>query len=83
MDIGSGGAPWELYVAFIRRPEETLARVQYNPDVFDAGTITRMMADYQTLLRAVTDNPVVRVSQIDFSLRRQQRPDFVADRLRT
>jgi hypothetical protein len=83
MDVGSGGAPWELYIALIRRPQETLARVQYNPDVFDVATITRMMADYQTLLRAVTDNPVVRVSQIDFSLRRQQRPDFVANRLRT
>jgi Condensation domain len=73
MDIGSGGAPWELYVAFIRRPQETWARVQYNPDVFDSATIRRMMADYQTLLRAVTDNSLVRIAQIDFSLRRQQR----------
>jgi len=72
MDVGSGGAPWELYLAFIRRPQESWARVQYNPDIFDVATIRRMMADFQTLLRAVTDNPLVRIAQIDFSLRRQQ-----------
>jgi hypothetical protein len=80
MDIGSGGAPWDLYVAFIRRPQETLARIQYNPDVFDAATITRMMADYQTLLCAVTNNPVVRISQIDFSLRRRHQPALAANK---
>jgi aspartate racemase len=80
MDIGSGGAPWELYVAFNRRPQETSARVQFNPDVFDAATITRMMADYQTLLRAVTDNPIVRIAQIDFSLRRQQRATLAVNK---
>jgi aspartate racemase len=80
MDIGSGGAPWELYVAFIRRAQKTSARVQFNPDVFDAATITRMMTDYQTLLRAVTDNPIVRIAQIDFSLRSQQRPALVVNK---
>jgi hypothetical protein len=65
MDIGSGGAPWDLYLAFINRPTETAARVQYNPDLFDVETITRMMGDYQTLLRVVTDNPSSRLSQIN------------------
>jgi aspartate racemase len=67
MDIGSGGAPWDLYLAFINRPTETAARVQYNPDLFDVETITRMMADYQTLLRVVTENPSRRISQINIS----------------
>jgi aspartate racemase len=75
MDIGSGGSPWDLYLAFINRPTETLARVQYNPDLFDAETITRMMADYQTLLRAVTANPNGRISHIAMSSQQQrQRP---------
>jgi surfactin family lipopeptide synthetase A len=65
MDIGSGGAPWDLYLAFINRPGETVARVQYNPDLFDAETMERMIDDYQTLLRCVTDNPAVQLSQIN------------------
>jgi surfactin family lipopeptide synthetase A len=77
MDIGSGGSPWDLYLAFINRPTETIARVQYNPDLFDAKTITSMMADYQTLLHAMTGNPSSRVSDIGISLRQErQRPTF-------
>ena len=75
MDIGSGGSPWDLYVAFINRPTETMARVQYNPDLFDVKTITSMMADYQTLLHAVTGNPSSRISDIGISLlKERQRP---------
>lgn len=65
MDIGSGGAPWDLYLAFINRPTETTARVQYNPDLFDAETVENLMTDYQALLCAVTDNPDGRISQIN------------------
>ena len=67
MDIGSGGSPWDLYLAFIHRSTESIARVQYNPEVFEGETIARLMDDYQTLLRAVTDNPTVRVSQININ----------------
>jgi len=75
MDIGSGGSPWDLYLAFINRPTETLARVQYNPDLFDAMTITSLLADYQTLLHAVTGNPSSRISDIGIShLQERQRP---------
>jgi len=75
MDIGSGGSPWDLYLAFINRPTETIARVQYNPDLFDAKTITSMLADYQTLLHAVTDNPTSRISDIGISrLQERKRP---------
>lgn len=71
MDIESGGAPWDLYLAFIHRPSETTVRAQYNPDLFDPETIARMMSDFQTLLRAATDDPTNRISQIDLSSRHQ------------
>ena len=72
MDIESGGAPWDLYLAFINRPGETTVRAQYNPDLFDPATVTQMMTDYQTLLGIVQDNPARRISQIDFSSRRNR-----------
>jgi hypothetical protein len=71
MDIGSGGAPWDLYLAFINQPAETMVRAQYNPEVFDAETIAHAIADYQTLLRAVSNNPDDRISEIDISPRYQ------------
>ena len=74
MDIESGGAPWDLYLAFINRPAETMVRVQYNPDLFDAGTITEMITDYQTLLLDITDNPAARIFQIDLCSRSSRGP---------
>jgi non-ribosomal peptide synthetase component F len=68
MDIGSGGSPWDLYLAFINRSSETTVRVQYNPDLFDAATITRMITDYEALLDAVKGNPEARISQLDLSM---------------
>ena len=67
MDFGSGGSPWDLYLAFIHRPAETMVRVQYDPDLFDEAAITRMIADYETLLGAINDNPGARISQLDIA----------------
>jgi hypothetical protein len=71
MDVGSGGSPWDLYLAFIDRAAETTVRVQYNPDLFDSAAITQMIADYEALLSAISDNPAARISQID--LQRKER----------
>jgi len=57
MDVESGGAPWDLYIAFIDQPGETMARVQYNPDVFSQEAIEQTLRDYQDLLSAVTADP--------------------------
>ena len=65
MDIGSGGSPWDLYLAFINRPGETTARVQYNPDLFHDETIVQMISDYQSLLRCVTEHPTLRLSEVN------------------
>jgi surfactin family lipopeptide synthetase B/lichenysin synthetase B len=67
MDLGSGGSPWDLYLAFIKRATETFVRVQYDPDLFDEAAITRMIADYETLLSAVNDNPAARISELDLA----------------
>jgi hypothetical protein len=56
MDIESGGAPWDLYIAFIDQPNATMARVQYDTDLFESGEIERMMAQYLGLLGALASN---------------------------
>src|SRR5262249_33941802 len=65
MDADSGGAPWELYIAFINQPGGMAVRVQYNPDLFDAGTITRMLDDYQRVLSFMCTDPSKRLSQVE------------------
>ena len=57
MDISSGGAPWDLYLAFIDGQNGIMGRVQYNPDLFEVKTITRMVRHYGELLHIITVNP--------------------------
>jgi non-ribosomal peptide synthetase component F len=65
MDADSGGAPWELYIAFISQPAGMAVRVQYNPDLFEAETITQMLNDYQGILESMCANPSNRLSQVE------------------
>jgi hypothetical protein len=63
MDVGSGGAPWDLYLVFIDRPGRMIGRVQYNPDLFEDQTITQMLEDFQRLLESACGNPGMRLSE--------------------
>jgi Condensation domain len=60
MDVNSGGAPWDLYLAFIDREAEIMGRAQYNPDLFEA----RVIEDYQKIALLISSNPEIRLSQI-------------------
>jgi hypothetical protein len=66
MDINSGGAPWDLYLAFIDAGEGMLGRAQYNPDLFESRTIARMVQNYQELLHIVSTNTDKFLSEIIF-----------------
>ncbi|NEP60516.1 MAG: amino acid adenylation domain-containing protein, partial [Symploca sp. SIO2G7] len=45
---------------------------EYNTDLFDAATISRMRGHFQTLLEAIAANPQQRVSQLSLSSEAQQ-----------
>jgi hypothetical protein len=64
MDAQSGGARWDLYTAFIDRPNGILGRVQYNPDIFKDSTMEQMWTDLGDLLAAASFNPTQRLSDL-------------------
>lgn len=68
MDIEGSGSPWDLYIAFIDRPEQMMGRVQYNPDLFECEAVIRMLRHYQRLLESVCASPVKRLSELNFLL---------------
>jgi cytochrome P450 len=70
MDVESGGAAWDLYIAFIDGPRELMGRVQYNPDLFESATITRTLQDLQCLMEAVVGDPGRRISTLPAQLRK-------------
>jgi surfactin family lipopeptide synthetase A len=53
MDVESGGSPWPLYLAFIDRPEGIIGRAQFNPELFEIGTIKRLLQDLQLLFETI------------------------------
>jgi hypothetical protein len=64
MDAPSGGAIWDLYMAFIERPDQLLGRIQFNSDLFDLQVIEQFVQDFSALLKAATAHPEQRVSQL-------------------
>jgi Condensation domain len=64
MDIGSGGAMWDLYVAFIDRQNGLIGRAQYNPDIFSGEQITRMLSDLEALLAICASQPQWKLSDL-------------------
>jgi surfactin family lipopeptide synthetase A len=64
MDAESGGAPWDLYLAFINRGDGMIGRVQYNPDLFESLTISHMLRDLQSVMRTLVADPGQRISSL-------------------
>jgi amino acid adenylation domain-containing protein len=49
------------------------AHLEYSTDLFDASTIERLIAHYQTLLEAVADGPEQRLSELPMLAERERR----------
>jgi surfactin family lipopeptide synthetase A len=64
MDFESGGAKLDLYMVFDDRPSGIIGRVQYNPDLFDAATMSRLVEHYQAILATVLAEPLQRISDL-------------------
>jgi Condensation domain len=64
MDAQSGGAIWDLYLAFIERSYQLLGRIQYNSDLFDLANIAQLVRDLSALLAATVMRPEQRVSEL-------------------
>jgi amino acid adenylation domain-containing protein len=55
-------AKFELSLSMIETPEELMASLEYNTDLFQAATITRMLDHYRILLESVVAHPSLRIS---------------------
>jgi amino acid adenylation domain-containing protein len=57
-------AKFDISVFLSETPEGLRGRIEYRTDLFDAGTIERMIGHYQTLLEAAAGNPRLRLSEL-------------------
>src|SRR5690348_4790686 len=64
MDAESGAAAFDLYLAFIDRPEGLDVRAQYNPDIFAVEELQQTIRDFEALLAFTTEHPEERISRL-------------------
>lgn len=64
MDADSGGALWDLYLAFIETPTDIIGRAQYNPDLFDTSMIQQMIQDFSRVVVNAAQNSHMSLSRL-------------------
>jgi len=57
------GALYDLNVFLVLRNEGWRLACEYNTDLFDAGTITRLLSNYRTMLESIAQNPDCKLSE--------------------
>jgi len=72
------GASFDLDVMMMEMGEVLQAGWQYNTDLFDEATITRMAGHYQTVLEAIAANPKQKISELPL-LRETERHQLLVE----
>ncbi|WP_414590227.1 condensation domain-containing protein, partial [Scytonema sp. PCC 10023] len=57
-------AKFDLTVSMQETQQGLKGLLEYNTDLFDASTITRMLRHFQTLLQGIVTHPQQRISQL-------------------
>jgi amino acid adenylation domain-containing protein len=63
-EICNGGSKLDLMIIVDDRGDSIGGPITYNPDLFDAATIARMVGHWQTLLAAAAKNPLLPISHL-------------------
>ncbi|MGZ8452630.1 MAG: non-ribosomal peptide synthetase [Candidatus Binatia bacterium] len=63
-ELHSGIAKFDLSLAMTNEVDGLKAEFEYNPDLFESSTITRMLGHFQTLLAGIVANPDQAISEL-------------------
>jgi len=55
---------YDLSLNLVERPDGLKVMAEYSTDIFEAATIGRLLRNFETLLRAITENPDRRLSEL-------------------
>jgi amino acid adenylation domain-containing protein len=64
MRVGGGTAKFDLSLSMSEAPDGLKATLEYNTDLFDVATITRMVGHLQVLLDGIVADPEQRISEL-------------------
>jgi amino acid adenylation domain-containing protein/non-ribosomal peptide synthase protein (TIGR01720 family) len=72
LDIQTDTAKFDLTLALDSRPEGIVGCFEYNTDLFEAATISRMIGHFKTMLAGIVANPIARVSELPLLTQRER-----------
>lgn len=64
LDVNTGAMQSDLFLFLEEEAEQLIGGLKYNPDLFDAATITRIIGHFQTLLESTVVDPQQRLSEL-------------------
>jgi aspartate racemase len=73
MDVNTHTSKFDLSLILEDREEGLLGRFEYNTDLFDDGTIARMVGHWQILLEAIVQDPTLRISDLPILTANEQK----------
>jgi len=73
MQLDSGTARFDLALDLCESPEGLIGSLEYNTDLFDAATITRMAGHFETLLETIVSDPSQRLSTLSLLTEAERR----------
>jgi amino acid adenylation domain-containing protein len=65
-DNGDPKSKWDLALFISESGEQIAGAWKYNPDLFDASTIERLSAHFETLLKSILAAPDARLAKLEF-----------------
>ncbi len=63
-DVDNGTSKFDLTLSMMEMFEGLRAAIEYNADLFEAGTIAQMLSSFETLLESIVSNPDQRISRL-------------------
>jgi amino acid adenylation domain-containing protein len=76
-DIPTGASKLDLYIDVDERADGIVGPVTYNPDVFDADMINRLIEHWRTLLEGAAENPGLAISKLPLLTPSERRQTLV------
>ena len=64
LPVAMGTAKFDLTLTVRDLPEESSAVLEYDEDLFDAGTVERMLGHFQTILQQLAANPEQSIAKV-------------------
>ena len=61
-EIDAGTSKFDVALELWQKPDGLCGYIEYNPDLFDAATITRLLGHYEMLLEGISTDPNQRIA---------------------